>query len=81
MIAEEFLKQYQNNTTHYADQEYSEYNLIIALKKFAEYHVTEALKAASEKAEITWDALPTIGDFQIIDKESILNAYPLNNIK
>ena len=49
--------------------------------EFAKLHVQAALDAASYNAEITWDALPVIGDFQIIDKDSILTAYPLENIK
>ena len=49
--------------------------------EFAKLHVQAALEAASYNAEITWDALPVIGDFQIIDKDSILTAYPLENIK
>jgi hypothetical protein len=79
MTAEEFLEQKDNELgiTWSEDNE----SIIEVLKEFAKHHVTEALKAASEKAEITWDGLPTIGEFQIIDKESILNAYPLENIK
>jgi len=54
---------------------------IEAMIEFAKLHVEAALKEASENAEITWDGLPSIGEFQIIDKESILNSYPLTNIK
>lgn len=48
---------------------------------FAKLHVQAALQAAVANAEIIWDGLPEIGEFQIIDKASILNAYDLNQIK
>ena len=50
--------------------------IIADMIEFAKMHVTKALKAASEKAitEETW------GDYHV-DKKSILNAYPLENIK
>jgi len=41
-------------------------------------HVEAALKAASENTEVICDSSDI---FQSIDEESILNAYPLNNIK
>jgi len=94
MTAEEFLKKYQNNTDHYADQDYSEYELIIALKEFAKHHVTEALKAASENVEADFEPMgwlaeqhqikPFIAgeDYEIgISRHSILEAYSLENIK
>ncbi len=43
-------------------------------------YVKAALKAASEAAEITYTTEKT-WDFTFVDKESILNAYPLENIK
>lgn len=47
------------------------------MKDFAKLHVEAALKAASEKAEITY-----LNKYNLeIDKESILNSYPLDNIK
>ena len=53
----------------------------IAMIEFAKLHVIEALKQASEKvtAHIEWiDEDPNT---PIVNKESILNAYPLENIK
>lgn len=47
-------------------------------KAFAKMHVTEALKQASKYAEI--EVLCQHG-YGIIDKDSILNSYPLENIK
>jgi len=53
--------------------------------EFAKMHVEAALKAASEQAtnetDYHWngeDEVPVTGD---MDKFSILNAYPLTNIK
>jgi hypothetical protein len=60
-----------------------------ALIKFAELHVQAALEAADNNAQVhicdwdySWDgenenAVPIYG----VDSDSILNAYPLNNIK
>ena len=54
----------------------------------AKFHVEAALKAASEKAKIINDptcyAGNTGSEFEadkIVSRESILNAYPLTNIK
>ena len=44
--------------------------------EFAKMHVAEALRKASEYAEITDN-----GRFPFIDKSSILESYPLKNIK
>jgi hypothetical protein len=55
-----------------------------ALIEFAKLHVESALKAASEQAEAEEGAIVDLG-FEIIsasvDKDSILNSYPLTNIK
>lgn len=61
---------------------------------FAKYHAENALKAAAENAEIAgqwkYEAVDapkgTMGNYskkfiQLVDKESILNAYPIDNIK
>jgi len=48
--------------------------------EFAKIHVEEALKAASEKAELDGDEGSNF-DYIIVDKESILNSYPESNIK
>ena len=55
--------------------------IIEAFKKFAEYHVEKALKEASEKGRI--ESTGSFGgyvEFEL-NKESVLNAYPLENIK
>jgi len=50
---------------------------IKAMIEFAKLHIQKALKEASEKAEINYE------DFsgKYIDKDSILNAYNLDEIK
>lgn len=55
-----------------------------AMVEFAKLHVQVALKAASQKAVTKEDiAIFSEGTFvtQIVDKDSILNSYPLENIK
>lgn len=50
--ASEFLEDYKNLTSHYADQEYSEDSMINALVAFASEHVKAALFEASKNAVI-----------------------------
>lgn len=52
--------------------------LLCALREFAELHVTQALKEASENVDT--EILCQHG-YGIVDKESILNVYPLDLIK
>ena len=55
-----------------------------ALIEFAKLHVEAALKAASKQAKTKEDvAIFAEGSYrtQVVDKESILNSYPLENIK
>ena len=62
------------------DPEYptvSKYDALEAMIEFAKMHVTEALKEASEKAEIE----DLSYDDRIVNVKSILNAYSLENIK
>lgn len=57
--------------------------LLEEINKRTKLHVEAALKAASEKARLTDFAYEFLqeGADDAIDKESILNAYPLDNIK
>lgn len=53
-----------------------------AMIEFAKLHVQEALKQASEKVKLDDGDYISDGFYEtMIDKESILNAYPLENIK
>ena len=87
--AEEFFKEYSDNTSlsegHY-DYLVEKNSFKEAMIEFAKMHVQEALKQASEKASVTPIDHEEIseGSFRPIwgvDDESILNAYPLENIK
>lgn len=52
--------------------------------EFAKLHVEAALKEASKKAECCTDAIVDLGHTIIeayVEEDSILNAYPLTNIK
>jgi hypothetical protein len=57
------------------DMRYVTYSLDEKLITFAKMHVEEALKQASEQVYVS----DTV--FCEIDRDSILNAYPLENIK
>lgn len=52
-----------------------------AMIEFAKLHTEAALKSASEKASTSYSEEPLLGEVYNINKESILNAYPLDNIK
>lgn len=54
------------------------------MNQFAKLHVEQALKKASKKAKIKKTYRSTGSSIlvkKVIDKESILNAYPLENVK
>ena len=55
-----------------------------AMIEFAKLHVEAALKEASEKAKLTSEVCEVLQEHwfeEYIDKNSILNSYPLDNIK
>ena len=76
--AEEFLNHQEETVSHF------EFDIRDVMIKFAKLHVEAALKEASEKAKTSefWEG-NTGSEYceTIVDKESILNSYPLNNIK
>ncbi len=53
------------------------------IQEYAKFHVTEALKAAYENVDMDKEYYLSIqeGYSGDIDRDSILNAYPLTNIK
>ena len=59
---------------HYSD------DAVVIMRDFAKLHVEAALEAASEKAD-TCEKAASRGHETVVDKDSILNAYPLDNIK
>ena len=71
--AEEFLKNFHRQETHTLEEGVQE-----AMIEFAKLHVEAALKSAAFGA-YTKDVKFT-EDVEV-DQESILNAYPLENIK
>lgn len=73
MTAEEYLS--KNHPFGCADYELKE-----ALINFAKIHVELALKKASEEVELDGFAQQFL-DNDRIDKDTILDAYPLENIK
>lgn len=75
--AEEFLKKYENDTDHYADQDYSEFRLIRALQEFAKLHLEACKKEVIDNVETCIE-----GDGSLLVSISlILNSYPLDNVK
>lgn len=91
MTVEEFLKSKSIDSNNYAIHDITNNYLPQIpigewLREFAAYHVEKALRKASEEARII-----KVGDFgsypiqqnynHRIDKDSILNSYPLDNIK
>ena len=52
--------------------------------EFAKMHVQEALRLSSAEAEVEHEfsnPYDSNSEYTIVNKESILNAYPLENIK
>lgn len=87
--AEEFLKNF-NEEENNIDKLYYDSYVKKAMIKFAKMHVQEALKQAYQKAELKEQEkgdeqicfmVNDMGDAYVLDKDSILNAYDLNNIK
>jgi len=75
LTAKEFVL---NQNDGYLAGDYTPNEVYRIMIGFAKMHVEAALKAASENTEVICDSSDI---FQSIDEESILNAYPLNNIK
>ena len=79
--AEEFIFDYsQNDIIDNLDEE-SKGIIILKMKEFAKLHVEAALKEVIENAT-TVNKSKFKGDINyVVDEDSILNAYPLENIK
>lgn len=68
---------------------HSYYEMLSFAKDFAKLHVQAALESAAEKGRVEVVIIPndqpssSFGDdyTYIVDKQSILDAYPLDNIK
>lgn len=82
MTAGEFLEE------KWSSMPFEYEDIVKSMTDFAKYHVKEALKQASEKAKLsTVQGDNYYGDdsddwsYKVVNKESILNSYPLENIK
>jgi hypothetical protein len=77
--AEEFLNTFNRKVNDTLEQGVQE-----AMIEFAKLHVKEALETASKKAKTKdeWEG-NTGSEYcdTVVDRESIINAYPLDNIK
>ena len=81
--AEEFLKNF-NEEENNIDKLYYDSYVKKAMIEFAKMHVQEALRLASIEAEVEHELSNPYdpnSEYQIVNKDSILNAYPLENIK
>ena len=81
--SEEFLKNF-NEEENNIDKLYYDSYVKKAMIKFAKMHVQEALKQASVEAEVEHELSNPYdpnSEYQIVNKDSILNAYHLENIK
>lgn len=75
--AEELKDHYQINL----GSVYLKEKVISLMIEFAKLHVKEALKQASKKASCKIKHYALEESDYIVDKDSILNSYPLENIK
>lgn len=72
--AEQFIKILAKDTK-------KEFNVINLMIEFAKIHALASLEAASEEGVVETINKYSPSEQHIINKESILNAYPLSNIK
>jgi hypothetical protein len=88
--AEEFIEQYLRGDRVHDDinKVVDEEEAIEAMIEFAKLHVEAALKEASDNAEADYTYEVFGGEFYdqpiyryFVKKDSILNSYPLENIK
>lgn len=83
--ADEILSKYSDNYKIAPFKDRASVNgkhAIEAMMEFAKLHVQAALESASNKVDFDWKNNPSMDTHGVdIDKNSILNAYPLNLIK
>lgn len=82
--SEEFAWDKIDFQTTLAEMNYQE--VYYLMQEFAKLHVEAALKEASNKALLKDEGRYVLGDEDwhedlVVDKKSILNAYPLTNVK
>ena len=79
ITAEEFLR----NSSVTSSDRYDFLSKQELMIEFAKMHVQEALRIASVEAEVEHELSNPYdpnSEYQIVNKDSILNAYPLENI-
>ena len=79
ITAEDFIKDLQTEEDEQGHTLLYKSDVINIMIAFAKYHVEQALKEASENADTIYRG-DSFGDY-IVDKDSILNSYPPENIK
>ena len=80
--AEEQIEEFKNGFDGLAFQNEAEISITkFLMVEFAKLHVEMALKEASEKAELKYRINDISCNDKILNKNSILNSYPLTNIK
>lgn len=81
--AEEFLDNYIEKENIPWSQDIDKYYGAVntAMIEFAKLHVEAALRAASEKAQLKYFTDAWGDPATMIDRKTILNAYPLEKIK
>jgi hypothetical protein len=85
--AEEFIrKEYDKSGDSLESINCEGHHVQFMLVEFAKLHVEAALKEASNKALLKDEGRYVLGDEDwhedlVVDKKSILNAYPLTNVK
>lgn len=84
-LADNFYTRYENHGDGFGHSS-NTYNkrLCEQIREQIEYHVAEALKAASENAETEIEfgnPYDKESAYSVVNKASILNSYPVENIK
>jgi hypothetical protein len=79
ITAEDFIKDLQTEEDEQGHTLLYKPDVINRMIEFAKLHREAILKEASENADTIYRG-DSFGDY-IVDKDSILNAYPLENIK
>lgn len=77
ITAQEFLKEYP--TSGYDEGDYHKNEVESFMVEFAKLHVEAALEAASDNAQIITKSRG-FAALEVIDKASIQESYPLENI-
>lgn len=82
MIARELLENNHNKDGYSLGIEpLMDDTVIDSMIEFAKFHVEKALSRAAENAEVEYLIGKIDGPMEIVNKNSILNSYNLENIK